>query len=421
MSPSAKNGLKRLNEVVLIPGDIILTTTTAAISKTIRIATQSDISHAMVYVEIRSVIDATGEGVHARNTQRLFFENDCSVHALRLRNSISPSQLSEIVSYMRGQVGTQYSAKEALLTVLGGARTWTKKQFCSRLVAKAFASAGIALVPDPNYCSPADMKDCPLLVSLESPTVTVSASEAVFWEDRADVPQLMRDAINAVLDGARRRDRAIQTFDDVHGHLIRHPEHDREFCHLLESSGYLSLWAIEAEKNPWQYDIGLLTTGSTDSAEEYCWSVLKSEQSGPNRYFVCRGGYRLFTMQSDLEFFRIMLDLYERLAALHRRRVDIAIRWLEVNGHLVPLQVAHLTPHTEEWFAILEQWDPPQAMMTRQAIALAGSPDVCSICGDDPANDYRLPAEYRSAGGVDAWRLCSECVRIRHSMGEPFV
>jgi hypothetical protein len=170
--------LSRLNEIVSIPGDIILTTTTAAISKTIRIATQSDISHAMVYVENRSVIDATGEGVHGCNTKRLFFEDDCSIHALRLRASIYPSQLSEVVSYMRGQVGTQYSAKEAVLTVLGPARTWTKKQFRSRFVAQAFASAGIALVPDPNYCSPADIKDSPLLVSLESPTAMVSASEA---------------------------------------------------------------------------------------------------------------------------------------------------------------------------------------------------------------------------------------------------
>lgn len=57
MNPSANSGLKRLNEVVLIPGGIILTTTTAAISKTIRIATRSDISHAMVYVEDRSAIE----------------------------------------------------------------------------------------------------------------------------------------------------------------------------------------------------------------------------------------------------------------------------------------------------------------------------------------------------------------------------
>ena len=70
-----------------------------------------------------------------------------------------------------------------------------------------------------------------------------------------------------------------------------------------------------------------------------------------------------------------------------------------VSSHLAPQQVSHPTPHTEEWFAIMEQWDPPQAMMTRQAIAPAGSPDVCSTCGDDPANDYYLPASYRFAGG----------------------
>jgi hypothetical protein len=76
MSIGARNdaaaGFRRLNDALLRPGDIILTTTTAAVSMAIRVATGSDISHAMVCVEDRSVIDATGEGVQARNTQ------DCS-------------------------------------------------------------------------------------------------------------------------------------------------------------------------------------------------------------------------------------------------------------------------------------------------------------------------------------------------------
>jgi hypothetical protein len=76
---SATYGLKRLDDAVLKPGDIVLTTTTAAVSKAIRVATGSDISHAMVCVEDRSVIDATGEGVHARNTQRLIFEEEWAI------------------------------------------------------------------------------------------------------------------------------------------------------------------------------------------------------------------------------------------------------------------------------------------------------------------------------------------------------
>ncbi len=116
--------LKRLNDTVLNPGDIVLTTTKSAVSKAIRIATYSDISHAMVYVEDRSVIDATGEGVHARNTQRLFFDEESAVHVLRLRDGISDKQLIALISHLRGHVGTQYSAREAMLTVLGGADQW---------------------------------------------------------------------------------------------------------------------------------------------------------------------------------------------------------------------------------------------------------------------------------------------------------
>lgn len=100
--------LKRLNDTVLNPGDIVLTTTKSAVSKAIRIATYSDISHAMVYVEDRSVIDATGEGVHARNTQRLFFDEESAVHVLRLRDGISDKQLIALISHLRGHVGTQY-------------------------------------------------------------------------------------------------------------------------------------------------------------------------------------------------------------------------------------------------------------------------------------------------------------------------
>ena len=72
-----QDGLKRLNESVLKLGDIVLTTTTEPISRVIRLATNSDISHAMVYVSDRSIIDVTGEGVHSHNTQRLFFKKEC--------------------------------------------------------------------------------------------------------------------------------------------------------------------------------------------------------------------------------------------------------------------------------------------------------------------------------------------------------
>ena len=54
-----------------------------AVSKLIRGSTESDISHAMIYVDDHWVTDATAEGVQSRNTLRLFFPDDCSVNVKR--------------------------------------------------------------------------------------------------------------------------------------------------------------------------------------------------------------------------------------------------------------------------------------------------------------------------------------------------
>src|ERR1019366_20085 len=247
--------MKRLNNELLKIGDIILSTTPARISKAVRVGTMSDISHAMMYVEDRSVIDATGEGVQSRNTQRILFEDHCPVYVLRPRDELSERQARDICDFVRAQVGSQYSTKEAMQTVLGGGRGWTRKQFCSRLVAQAYASVGIVLVGDPNFCSPANLKESALLIEVKAVTIPITAEEAAQWEGRADLPQMMRDAINTVLDGARTKNKDIQNFDDLDRHLIKHPEDYEYVCGLLEESGYLTLWQVEMEKNLWQYDL----------------------------------------------------------------------------------------------------------------------------------------------------------------------
>jgi Permuted papain-like amidase enzyme, YaeF/YiiX, C92 family len=415
--------MKKLNEASLKVGDIILTTTTAAVSKAIRMATRSDISHAMIYVQSHSVIDATEEGVQSRNTQRLLFDDDCSVHVLRHRDGLSDEQCRSICTFVRTTIGAQYSRREAIQTALGGGQHSTSKQFCSRLAAQAYASAGIKLATDPNFCSPAEIASSPCLIEVQGAVVAVTAREAARWEGREDLPQIMRSAINFVLDGARVKNKDIQSFDELDRHLIQHPEDDDHVCRLLEASGYLTVWRVDLENSPWQYDLDLMSafSGSEPGIEDYCWSVLSDEAAGPNRYFVNRGGYAMLSKQYGLHVFGLMMELYDHLSTLHRRRVEVATKWLEANGLLVPASERVLRPHSPEWFAALEIWNPAQAAMTKIAIATAGSLDVCSICGDDPAADYRLEEEYRPPGGVDTLRLCDDCLDIKRNSGEPFV
>ncbi|OJV40263.1 MAG: hypothetical protein BGO25_03720 [Acidobacteriales bacterium 59-55] len=421
MTRDQEHGYKRLNESVLHPGDIVLATATAVTSKTIRVATGSDVSHAMLYAEDHSVIDATNEGVHSRNTQRLHFDNDCSVYVLRLRAGITRQQLDGVLTFARSHIGTQYSVREAIQTVVGRRDKWSTKQFCSRLVAQAFSSAGIELVDNANFCSPADLQRSKLLEEIPNATVPVGEGEAESWSTRADIPQLMRDATNALLDGARKSDPSIQSLNDLDLYLAWHPEKDAEFSGLLSSSGYLTLWQIEKEKNPWQYDLKVMRQEPTDGLESYCRSLLQGEAVAPNRYVVNRGGYRRLVADYGLTYYKLMLELYERLAFLHHQRVDVATEWLQAQGHLEVQADVHLIPHSAEWFDALEVWDPIQAAMTRAAIETFESADICSVCGDEPAQDYYLPKPFRPGGGVDSLRLCEDCLGIRRASGEPFV
>ncbi|MBB4188755.1 hypothetical protein GGE07_005434 [Sinorhizobium terangae] len=413
--------MKRINDTVLKSGDIILTTSTEAVSKAIRIATRSDISHAMVCVEGHSVIDATAEGVQARNTQRLFYEDGCSIYILRLRKGFTNAQLNAVITFMRAQIGTQYSTKEAAQTALGGTRRPSRKQFCSRLVAQAFSHAGIELVGNVNFCSPADLKESPLLMAIGNPAIEVPAEEKARWDKHVDSTEIMRKAINDVFAGARAKNKDIQTFDDVHRHLVENPEDDDAFCALLERSGYLMLWQIELEKNPWQYDVALMNGHNSEEVEAYCRMTLRDQESGPHRYIVNRGAYRLFSRQFGFRFFHAMAELYQHLASLHAQRIKTATAWLTMRGHPLPARPPELVPHTPEWFASLEQWDPPQAMMTRVVIDAVGRSDVCSGCGDDPASDYVLEESQRPLGGPSTLRLCSDCLGIRRSAGEYYV
>jgi hypothetical protein len=82
---------------------------------------------------------------------------------------------------------------------------------------------------------------------------------------------------------------------------------------------------------------------------------------------------------------------------------------------------SYAKPHTPEWFAELEAFDYVQANIARRAVELAGSPDVCSLCGDDPAADYKLVQPVPVAGSVATIRLCDGCSFIRELDGESFI
>jgi len=73
----------------------------------------------------------------------------------------------------------------------------------------------------------------------------------------------------------------------------------------------------------------------------------------------------------------------------------------------------YFTPHTPEWFRALESVDPVKAEITKDVIATTGRMDVCSICGDAPADDYQIIDRYMPSNAVATLRLCDDCLRFK--------
>jgi hypothetical protein len=329
---------KRLNEDVLVPGDIALTTTDALQSWKIRAGTSSDVSHAMLYVTHCSIIHAVGEGVHAENTQRILFEEDTPIHVMRLKSGLPSQTGQQICDYVRQIIGSEYTVHEAIKSAFGGSKNFSAKQFCSRLIAQAYDRHGYKLVNNANYCTPGDLFRSDLLTEVGGATRYISDREVEFFENnRGGTLEALTTATNFILDGARKMDPKIQTFTDVGRLVAEHPEYDDAVQELYKASGYLDVWNIDYDENPWRWDIVQMEqVPDQSSVRSYCLATLKTEPRDDNRFTKTLAGYQLHHSLYPRKTFAALVELYKKLVNLHALRVDTATRWLEKHGEPAP-------------------------------------------------------------------------------------
>jgi hypothetical protein len=329
--------MKKLNDEKLKVGDIILTSGSNRISRKVRKWTNSDISHAMIYVAVCSVIDSTSEGVHSTNTQRLFFDDTSTVVALRYIGTLTTETLNKITDYARAATGTEYSMAEAIAVVTGKLTAKTRRQFCSRLAAQAFAAGGIKLVADADYCSPEHLRNSTEMVEVEDILLSATEEEKTHWESRLDIPRFMAKCTNSFLAAARKKNKNIHALNDVHVHIMHHPEDDHYLLKALETSGYLTVWREELARNPWHYDIELMNhlCANTERAHEqvawYCRTTAANATEG-RRYEINSAEYAMLTRMTESQTLRLFAELYETLDHLHKQRVRVAVQWLRENS-----------------------------------------------------------------------------------------
>ena len=318
-----------LEAALLLPGDILLTCQDSLQSKAVRKATASDFSHAILYVENGSYIHSDLQGVQAANIQRLLFTSPEHVSVFRLTTP-SPEQLISSCAYARTQIGMQYSVPEAVRSKLnrgGEQQALANRQFCSRLVAQAYAFGGIDLVQNPDYCCPQDIASSPLLREVHGCVRQATPKEIKFAQ--SDNPlERQTQMINGIFAEVR-----LLTKQDIQNHqqlvdLLRmQPEHDEGVVRIFEATEYLHFWKVDVEKNPWRYDQDAFMALPVPRQAKLV--MAKREVEGAketlHRFTFMQSQYQMLWRDMPLQFIAMELRLYEKLVEVCTARVSTAM------------------------------------------------------------------------------------------------
>ena len=178
------NGGRSIDTSALQIGDIILSTTNQVPSKLIRFATNSPVSHSMLYVGGGQVVEAVGEGVRLVPIETALADANFAVavrypgltneQALKIRD-YADHQLGKPYDYRYGVVGQALFRLDLVcgfpMEQVGRVNLGTgtnDKWFCSELVIASFAAADVPLTKTPpSWTSPGDIVPLVLNGNLE--------------------------------------------------------------------------------------------------------------------------------------------------------------------------------------------------------------------------------------------------------------
>lgn len=312
-------------------GDIIFSTSFTLISKTIRYFTTSDYSHVMLYTDDNSIIHADGNGVHAYNTQRLTFDDESHSIVYRLKDEVSDTDINKVVNYMRRLIGRPYSTFEAMLTKFYKGDFKSKKLFCSRLVAQAYAEIDKNLTKSTDYCSPEEMRTSPILEKVMIPLRKLKNYEKEIILTTNDKPAIQAEITNILFTNIINltSNKSLYDFETLSYFLVKNQNYDKEISNIIRDSGYLTIWVDELKDNAPLYDNELYS-----KLISYEQKILFSTSSldGLTRYENMHNIHLKLYSQYQLKTFKDLLILYSILVNNESLRLS-ALNIIELEEH----------------------------------------------------------------------------------------
>ncbi|WP_312746047.1 YiiX/YebB-like N1pC/P60 family cysteine hydrolase [Cedecea neteri] len=234
-------------------GDIILTGGKSFAGALVKISTLSRFSHVMLWVD-DTLIHSDRGGVYSKNPQRILFDKRSQVKVLRLRKRLKKRQQNIINHHARSLTLSVYSTIEAAAVIIPFRLPLTEGQFCSRLVAQCYDKAGISLVKNKNYCTPANF-DNPNLFDEVPEAVRKATQEDIDFTKKRDVNlETQVDTIRMITEIRKIYGKKIQTLSHVVDLVSKRPETDAVITAIALRSGYFNHAEVDMEVNSWRYN-----------------------------------------------------------------------------------------------------------------------------------------------------------------------
>lgn len=314
-------------------GDIILTRSNSEISQLVRRLTKSEFSHAILYVGVSSCIDSDGYGVQSQNLQRLLFENTTDVKVLRLKSVEDRNKIPDAIVFARQKIGTEYSIDEAKVALLKKEieAQQPNRQFCTRFVAQAYESAGIKLVDNADYCNPEELLKSELLIELKDALRNASAAEVEFAQSESPLKK-QQEIHNTIFSSARKLTKAdIQTFEQLSKYVLENPDKEPAISKIIEDSGYLTMWQMDTESNPWHYDPILFIEHYQNPRQivDVALFFATTEKETRDRFEKTLETLEFGFLFYQQKYFALQIELYDKLIELSLQRELTALKVLK--------------------------------------------------------------------------------------------
>lgn len=305
-------------------GDIIIDREDSQESLRIRKFTNSDYSHARLYVNL-SVMEANGLGVQSVNPQRILYDNPDDVVVLRCKE-ITEEQKIKACQFARSEFAKEYG--------LSGSEN---SQFCFRLVAEAYRYARIKITESLTRCNANDFLNSEKLEMVpdmvreaSEEDLEIAQGEGVLkdkghYNKQTEVAADMFSSIRAFLQENGGEAASIQDDDRLFSFLVENPKFDTGIAEILRGHEYFQLWKEHERTHPWELNITQLLSKFGKGSGAIAKQILNScEGDNVKAWHIMHQITGRLYDEYHLESAKIYRDFYQEILNWNDRRRDTA-------------------------------------------------------------------------------------------------